>query len=317
MAISDTVVPRRTAAAQKVSGKDLWFEQSAPFLFAFVWSTGFVGARYGLPYAEPFTYLALRMIIASALLAGLALLIHSEWPATLRDGWQIAVSGLLLHAGYLGGVFFAIDRGMPAGIAALFVGLQPVLTPIIATRSLHEHVSPRQWLGLVLGFGGVAIVVIERMRANDGIDSPTALSADIAIFLALIAATIGAVYQKRYNARMPLVSGTAIQYGATAVAVGLAAVATESMDVQWTNRFIFALSWQVLVLSLLGVSLYMVLIQRSSVSRLTSYFYLVPPLTAVEAWLLFNERLGWAAVGGMALVAVGVAMVVVRRGSLT
>jgi drug/metabolite transporter (DMT)-like permease len=263
MAISDTVVPRRTAAAQKVSGKDLWFEQSAPFLFAFVWSTGFVGARYGLPYAEPFTYLALRMIIASALLAGLALLIHSEWPATLRDGWQIAVSGLLLHAGYLGGVFFAIDRGMPAGIAALFVGLQPVLTPIIATRSLHEHVSPRQWLGLVLGFGGVAIVVIERMRANDGIDSPTALSADIAIFLALIAATIGAVYQKRYNARMPLVSGTAIQYGATAVAVGLAAVATESMDVQWTNRFIFALSWQVLVLSLLGVSLYMVLIQRS------------------------------------------------------
>jgi drug/metabolite transporter (DMT)-like permease len=291
-----------------------YLDQAAPFIFVFIWSTGFVGARYGLPYAEPFTYLALRMVITTSMLAGLALIARWEWPSSLAQTGRIAVSGLLIHAVYLGGVFYAIDRGMPAGISALVVGLQPVLTALIASRSLREHINLWQWLGFGLGFGGVAIVVIERMRVNDGISSSSARSADVAILLALIAATLGAVYQKRYNADMPLASGTAIQYGATAIAVGLLAITTESMHIDWQPRFVFALTWQVVVLSLLGVSLYMVLIKRNSVSRLTSYFYLVPPLTALEAWLLFDERLSAGAIGGMALTAIGVALVV-RRGA--
>ena len=267
------------------------FIQLAPFVFVFFWSTGFVGARYGLPYAEPFTYLSLRMIIAATMMIALALASRSAWPASWQQTGRIAISGLLLHAGYLGGVFFAIDRGMPAGISALIVGLQPILTAVFAQATLHERINQRQWLGLLLGFAGVAVVVIERMRSNDGVETSTAIAADIAILLALLSTTAGTIYQKRFGGSMPLASGTAIQYGVTAVAVGLLAVTTESMEIDWTARFVFALSWQVIVLSLLA-------------------------LTAIEAYLLFDERLSLAAIGGMALVVAGVALVVVKRGAL-
>lgn len=285
----------------------------APLVFVFFWSTGFVGARYGLPYAEPFTYLGLRMVIASGMMVALALVLRSGWPTSIAQAGHIAISGLLIHAGYLGGVFFAIDRGMPAGISALVVGLQPILTAVVAPALLRERVIDRQWLGLALGFAGVAIVVVERMRANDSVETSSALAADIAIFIALLSATAGTIYQKRYNSGMPLASGTAIQYSATAVAIGALAVTTETMEIDWTGRFLFALSWQVIVLSLVAISLLMILIRQNSVSRLSSYLYLVPPLTAIEAYLLFDERLSAEAIGGMALVAAGVALVVVKR----
>jgi len=307
---STTITPHTAAAS---SSEHPLFAQVAPLVFVFIWSTGFIGARYGLPYAEPFTYLALRMIIAGSLMATFAVVRRAGWPGSWRQTGHIAVSGLLLHAGYLGGVFFAISRGMPAGISALVVGLQPILTAVIASFLLREHVSPRQWLGLALGFAGVAIVVIERMRINEGGDRSSAVAADVAILIALLSTTAGTIYQKRHNTRMPLASGTAIQYATTAVAVGLLAVLTETMHIDWTARFIFALSWQVIVLSLVAITLLMILIRQNSVSRLSSYLYLVPPLTAIEAYLLFDERLSVAAIGGMALVAVGVALVVVRR----
>jgi drug/metabolite transporter (DMT)-like permease len=306
-----SVAPRRAASEHPL------FIQLAPFVFAFFWSTGFIGARYGLPYAEPFTYLSLRMIIASAMMVGLALVMRSAWPGSWRQAGQISISGLLLHAGYLGGVFFAIDRGMPAGISALIVGLQPILTAVIAQAMLHECVNRRQWLGLMLGFAGVAVVVIERMRSNEGVDTSTAIAADIAILLALLSTTAGTIYQKRFGGSMPLASGTAIQYGVTAIVIGMLAVTTETMEIDWTARFVFALSWQVIVLSLLAITLLMILIRQSSVSRLSSYLYLVPPLTAIEAYLLFDERLSLAALGGMAMVVAGVALVVVKRGALT
>ena len=314
--ISGASRPDAGAATRHTSDHPL-FIQLAPFVFVFFWSTGFIGARYGLPYAEPFTYLTLRMAIATTVMVGLTIILRSGWPGTLAQAGHIAVSGLLLHAGYLGGVFFAIDRGMPAGISALVVGLQPILTAIVATALLSEHVNSRQWLGLMLGFAGVAVVVIERMRVNDSGDRSTALLADIAIFVALLSTTAGAIYQKRFGAMMPLASGTAIQYGATGIAVGMIALATESMNINWTARFIFALSWQVIVLSLLAITLLMILIRQNSVSRLSSYLYLVPPLTAIEAYLLFDERLSVAAIGGMALVVLGVALVVVKRGART
>jgi drug/metabolite transporter (DMT)-like permease len=293
------------------------FAQAAPMVFVFLWSTGFIGARYGLPYSEPFTYLALRMVIATALMVGFAVVLRSGWPTSFRNAGHIAVSGLLLHAGYLGGVFFAIDRGMPAGISALIVGLQPILTAVIAIALLRENVYGRQWVGLVMGFGGVAIVVTEQMRANDGDDTGSAVAANIAILIALLCATAGTIYQKRYNTSMPLASGTAIQYGVTGLVIGLLAVTTESMRIEWTTAFVFALSWQVIVLSLGAISLLMILIRQNSVSRLSSYLYLVPPLTAIEAYLLFDERLSLAAIGGMALVVVGVALVVIRRTAQT
>ncbi|HET7667754.1 MAG TPA: EamA family transporter, partial [Mycobacterium sp.] len=289
------------------------FVQTAPLVFVFIWSTGFIGARYGLPYAEPFTYLALRMVLAASLMAGFAVVRRAGWPTSWRQTGHIAISGLLLHAGYLGGVFFAISRGMPAGISALIVGLQPILTAVIATVLLREHVSARQWVGLVLGFAGVAIVVIERMRINEGGATSSAMAADIAILVALVSTTAGTIYQKQFNTRMPLASGTAIQYAVTAATVGLLAIATETMKIDWNIRFVLALSWQVIVLSLIAITLLMILIRQNSVSRLSSYLYLVPPLTAIEAYLLFDERLSLAAIGGMALVAIGVALVVLRR----
>jgi drug/metabolite transporter (DMT)-like permease len=169
----------------------------------------------------------------------------------------------------------------------------------------------------VMGFGGVAIVVTEQMRANGGDDTDSAVAANIAILIALLCATAGTIYQKRYNTSMPLASGTAIQYGVTGLVIGLLAVTTESMRIEWTTAFVFALSWQVIVLSLGAISLLMILIRQNSVSRLSSYLYLVPPLTAIEAYLLFDERLSLAAIGGMALVVVGVALVVIRRTAQT
>jgi drug/metabolite transporter (DMT)-like permease len=293
------------------------FVQVAPLVFVFIWSTGFIGARYGLPYAEPFTYLALRMVLAASLMAAFAVVRRAGWPSSWRQTAHIAISGLLLHAGYLGGVFFAISRGMPAGISALVVGLQPILTAVIATVLLREHLVGRQWLGLALGFAGVAIVVIERMRINEGGATSSALAADIAILVALLSTTAGTIYQKQFNTRMPLASGTAIQYATTAIAVGLLAITTESMAIDWNIRFIFALTWQVIVLSLVAITLLMILIRQNSVSRLSSYLYLVPPLTAIEAYLIFGERLSLAAIGGMALVAIGVALVVLRRSTTT
>jgi len=287
-----------------------WLTQFAPLIFVVIWSTGFIGAKYGLPYAEPFIYLALRMVLACALMIGLVLLTRGVWPRNLNEVGIYATSGLLLHAGYLGGVFFAISKGMPAGLAALVVGLQPILVAIFAQRTVGESVTSRQWLGLLLGFTGVAIVVLERMRSNGGMHGSTSLAADIAIVIALLSATAGTIYQKKYGGQMPLASGTAIQYGATALVMFILAVLFETLEIDWNPRFIAALAWQVLVLSLLAVTLLMVLIRQHSVSRLSSYLYLVPPLTAIEAYFFFDEQITLAMIAGMAVVAVGVVLVV-------
>jgi drug/metabolite transporter (DMT)-like permease len=287
-----------------------WFTASAPLIFVVIWSTGFIGAKYGLPYAGPFVYLGLRMGIACALMVGLSIVMRAEWPKSLSEAGRYAMSGLLLHAGYLGGVFFAISRGMPAGLSSLVVGMQPILVAVIAQKTLGDSVSRRQWLGLILGFSGVAIVVIERMRANGGPHGSTSSSADIAILIALLATTMGTIYQKRFNTGMPLASGTAIQYGTAAIVMVVLASFTESFGIDWAPKFIIALTWQVLVLSVLAVTMLMVLIRQHSVSRLSSYLYLVPPLTALEAYVMFHERLSVSMLVGMLIVAAGIVLVV-------
>ncbi len=287
-----------------------YFSKFAPLIFVLIWSSGFIGAKYGLPYAGPFIYLALRMSAACLLMVGLALITKGAWPKTWAEAGRYSVSGLLLHVAYLGGVFYAISEGMSAGLSALVVGLQPILVAIFAQRTVGESVTRRQWLGLLLGFAGVAVVVIERMRSNGGFHGSTSLAADIAIVIALFGTTAGTIYQKKFGANMPLASGTAIQYGTTAVVMFVLALLFESLEIDWTSRFVAALAWQVLVISLLAVTLLMLLIKQHSVSRLSSYLYLVPPLTAIQAFFFFDEKITVSMIFGMAVVAAGVVLVV-------
>ncbi|GIW33900.1 DMT family transporter [Meiothermus sp.] len=283
----------------------------APILFVLLWSTGFVGAKLGLPYAEPFTFLWVRMLLVVGLLAGLAGLVRSPWPKGWALNLHIGVSGLLLHAGYLGGVFFAISRGLPAGLSALIVGLQPILTAVLAQFLLRERVSGVQWAGLLLGFAGVGLVVGEKALSARLLSIEP--SAFVAIVLALLCTTLGTLYQKRFAVQMPLVGGTVVQY--IAASVGLFVMSLlfrETMQIHWTPPFVFALVWLVLVLSVGAILLLMYLIRHNSASAVASLFYLVPPATALEAYFLFGERLGGWALLGMGLAAVGVALVVRR-----
>jgi drug/metabolite transporter (DMT)-like permease len=279
----------------------------APWLFVALWSTGFVGAKYGLPDAGPFTFLFVRMQIAWVLLAALALARRATWPRSAGEVAHLAVAGLLLHAGYLGGVFFAISRGLPAGLASLIVGLQPVLTAVGAQTLLRERIAARQWLGLGLGFAGVALVVGEQIRVAG--ERPIAAAAFAAIGVALLATTAGALYQKRFGGPADLSAGAAVQYLAAGAALAPLAAA-EGWRIAWTGRFLFALAWLVLVLSLGATLLLLALIRQHAVSRVAGLLYLVPPATAVEAYLLFGERLGTPALAGMVVVALGVALVV-------
>jgi len=283
----------------------------APILFVLLWSTGFIGARFGLPYAEPFTFLWVRMVIVVGLLLGLAWLLRSSWPRGWALNLHIGVSGLLLHAGYLGGVFFAISRGMPAGLAALIVGLQPILTAILAQFLLRERVNALQWAGLLLGFVGVALVVGEKALGARALNIEN--EAFVAIGLALLCTTLGTLYHKRFASQMPLVGGTVVQYIAASVGLFiLALLFRETMQIQWTLQFSLAMAWLVVVLSIGAILLLMYLIRHNSASSVASLFYLVPPATALEAYFLFGEQLGLVALLGMGLAAVGVALVVRR-----
>lgn len=287
----------------------------APLVFVFLWSTGFISAKYGLRDAEPLTFLAIRMVVSAAVLALVAWALRSAWPRDGRAYRDTASAGLLLHAGYLGGVFVAIDHGMPAGLSSIIIGLQPILTAVIAQSMLGEGITRRQWLGLALGFGGVGLVVAERMRANGWLSSDIETVAFVAIGVGLVSTTLGTIFQKRNGQRMPLIAGTATQYGAAAVALWIGAIATEDLRVDWTRQLVAVYAWTILGISFGAVTLLMLMIRRSSVSRVSTYLYLVPPLTAIEAYVLFDERLTGLALVGMAAVVAGVALVVVTRGA--
>ena len=283
----------------------------APALFVLLWSTGFLGAKLGMPYAEPMTLLALRFALAAALLVALALATRAPWPSSWREAGQIAVVGVLVHAAYLGGVFAAIANGMPAGLAALIVCLQPVLVALAAGPLLGERVSLRQVAGFVLGLLGVVLVLSERIEPGT-LAGFTGFDIWAVVFcgLALIGISAGTLYQKAIGQTMDLRSGTAIQYVAAGVAILPLALLFEEMTIEWTGEFVFALTWLVLVLSLGAISLLMFLIRVGAATKVASLFYLVPPMTAVLAYLLFDERLGPVALIGMAVTAFGVSLVV-------
>ncbi|HET6391248.1 MAG TPA: DMT family transporter [Blastococcus sp.] len=283
-----------------------------PALFVLLWSTGFVGAKYGLPYAPPFTFLAVRLAVAAALLAGLAAALRSARMAGRAQYGRASVVGLLLHAGYLGGVFYAISLGIPAGVSAVIVSLQPVLTAVLAARVLGERPTTRQWLGLGFGVAGVALVVgpgIAQNSSTDALSTPGLA----ACLVALAAGTLGTVYQKRHGDGIPLLWGTAVQYAAAAALLLVIAAATETMSIRWTAEFIGAFVWLVVVLSLGAVLLLLLLLRRGTAAGVSSLYYLVPPAVAVEAYLLFGERVSGLSLIGIAVTALGVALVVVPR----
>lgn len=275
-----------------------------PGVFVLLWSSGFVGAKLGLPYAEPLTFLSLRFTCVLALMVPLVLVVRAPWPSTPRDVLHIAIAGALIQAGYLGGVFSAIHQGMSAGVVALIVGIQPLLTATFAGRMLGEHVTPRQWTGLVLGIAGVTLVVWQNMSLQ-GLTAGSLLLAVIALF----SITFGTLYQKRYCPHFDARSGSVIQFAAAFVLLLPLAWATETMRVEWTGEFVFALGWLVLVLSVGAISLLFRLISRGAATRVSSLFYLTPAVTALMAYLVFGEILTSLALIGMAIAIVGVALI--------
>ena len=276
----------------------------APGVFVLLWSTGFIGAKAGVPHVEPFTFLTLRFAFVLALMLPLALVLRAKWPATWREAAHIAGAGLMIQGGYLAGCFAAVYHGMAAGVVALVVGLQPIVTAFVAAPILHERVSALQWVGLVLGFGGVVLVMWEKL----GLDELNSVAIGFSV-LALASITAGTVYQKRFCPRFDLRSGSVIQFGAAILLLLPLALATETMDVRWSAEFIVALAWLVLVLSIGAISLLFHLIEHGEATRVSSLFYLVPLTTAAMAWLIFGEKLGIVALAGMALGIIGVALV--------
>ena len=280
-----------------------------PALFVLLWSTGFVGAKYGLPYAEPFTFLSLRLGVAAALLGVLAVALRSAAMASRPQYGHASIAGLLLHGGYLGGVFYGISLGVPAGVSAVIVSLQPVLTAVLAARVLGERPTARQWLGLALGVAGVALVVGPGAAAA-GSAEPLPVAGLVACLVALVSGTLGTVYQKRHGDRIPLVWGTAVQYAAAAAVLLAVAGATEGMSIRWTGEFVAAFVWLVLFLSIGAVLLLLLLLRRGTAAGVSSLYYLVPVATVVEAYFLFGEQVSGLSLIGIGVTALGVALVV-------
>lgn len=291
-------------ASASLSTAQGWAVAVMPGVFVLLWSTGFIGAKLGLPYAEPMTFLILRFALVTVLLCGFAALSNAPWPKNWGEAGHVAVAGLLLQAVYLGGVFASIFHGVPAGISALIVGIQPLLVAAAAGPVLGETVTGRQWLGLALGLGGVILVVWTKLDLGIGTVWGYALSV-----IALFGITIGTVYQKKFCPQIDLRSGTAIQFAATTVALVPFALLFETRQVQWTGEFIFALGWLCIVLSLGAITLLFILIKRGAASKVSSLFFLVPPCTALVAYFLFGEQLSLLALCGMAITMVGVALV--------
>jgi drug/metabolite transporter (DMT)-like permease len=271
-----------------------------PFVFVVLWSTGFIGARLGLPHIEPLTFLLIRYIAVLACMVPVAVLSRAPWPHSAKEWLHIGVSGLLLHGLYLGGVFIAIGQGLPAGVASLVVGVQPLLTAIGAGLFLGTTVALRQWLGLLLGLAGVALVLSNKLGLEFG------AQALVPAVVALLAITAGTLYQKKFCPVFDWRTGAVAQFLPTTLLTGVAAALTESFQIDWTGELFFALGWLVLVLSLGAVSLLNWLIRSSNAVNVASLFYLVPPCTALFAWALFGNTLSGLALVGMGLTVWGV-----------
>jgi drug/metabolite transporter (DMT)-like permease len=282
--------------------------RNASGIFVLLWSTGFIGAKYGLPFAEPFVLLFLRFTLTLLVLVPLVAILRPAMAMTWRERGNLMFSGLLLHGVYLGGVFSAIKLGLAAGLTALIVGLQPLLTSLAAPLLFRERTTVLHWLGILMGFGGIYLIL------GGGVASVhytwPALGGAVA---ALFGITAGTLYQKRYCTQHDLLAVAVFQYLPTVLLFGLGALLFETRQVVWAPQFALSVLWLTFGLSIGAILLLAYLIKHGEASKVTSLFYLVPPATALEARVLFDEPLGWGKIGGIALVALGVYLVMKQR----
>lgn len=278
------------------------FASFFPAVFVLLWSTGFIGARYAMPHAEPFTFLSMRYALAFVLLGAMATLAGARWPGR---GLAIhaMIAGSLIHGVYLGGVFFAVRHGLNAGVAALIVGLQPIITALIAAPALGETIRPRHALGLALGLAGVALVILPKLGSGGDYHfvnvAPACLSA--------LGISLGTIWQKRFATDIDVRTGTFFQYLGALIPTLVLALAFETMVIEWNGEVVFALVWLTVVLSIGAIFLMMILIRQGAVSKVASLMYLTPGVTAVMAYLLFGETLTPIQLAGLLLAGVGVA----------
>ncbi|MGS5086637.1 DMT family transporter [Hydrogenophaga sp. A37] len=289
--------------------------RAMPWVFVLIWSTGFIVARYGMPHGPPMTFLAVRYALSILCFLPWIVVAGVKWPSDRRQAMHLAVAGVLMHAGYLGGVWAAVKAGMGSGLSSLVVGIQPVLTAIWLTSVGGQHVSRRQWLGLLLGFAGLVLVVSRKFGAGGPGDQANWINLSFAV-MALLAITAGTLYQKRFVMPCDVRSANTVQLAA-ALLVTLPLALMESESMRWSlsdgalnAELLGAMAWSVLGLTLGGSSLLYMLIQRGAAASVTSLMYLVPPCTALIAWLLFAEPITVVTIAGTALTAFGVSLVV-------
>jgi drug/metabolite transporter (DMT)-like permease len=300
------------SAPATIGGPDTIWLRAMPAVFVLIWSTGFIVAKFGLPYAPPLTFLALRYALSIACFLVWIGVARARWPAGRAQWLHLAVVGVLMHGVYLGGVWVAVKYGMGSGLAALIVGLQPVLTalwlaatPDGKSADSQQRVTGRQWAGLALGFGGLVLVVARKFGVGQEVTALTLVAA----FTALAGITAGTLYQKRFVHNVDVRTANCIQLIA-ALALTLPLTFLEPGVINWTPHFVGAMAWSVLALTLGGSSLLYLLIQRGAATAVTSLLYLVPPTTALMAWALFGELITGTTLVGTALTAIGVSLVV-------
>lgn len=285
--------------------------RTAPVLFVLLWSTGFIGIRYGIPYAPPFTFIAIRMAFASVLLALISLAITRHFKYDKATIGKSALVGLTIHGAYLGGCFYGVKQGMPAGITALICSLQPVLVSVFSSLFFGEKLTHRKWLGLGLGLAGLVLVIAPKLEGSGEQGLPTA--GVVAVFIALLGGTSGTLLQKKFGSGVEVLSGTSWQYVATGVLMGsLALIFEGDQSITWNAPFIFSLTWLIVALSIGAILILYFLLGRSSASSVSSLYYLVPAVTAVEAYYLFGEKIGLVTAVGTLVTIAGVALVVAQ-----
>jgi drug/metabolite transporter (DMT)-like permease len=285
-----------------------FFIRLMPWFFVWVWSTGFLVAKLGKSYAEPFTLLSYRFALALVVLWVIIKVVNCDWPSTWRLALHCMLVGLLIHGVYLGGIFQAISLGMPAGLSAMVIGLQPLTMAFFAGLMLGERVTKRQWLGLIMGLVGLYLVLGEQFS----IDPKTVFEgfsgwSPVLVGSSLLAIAFGTLYQKKYCHGVDLLTSIWLQYAAALVLSLSVAFAFETRIVDWQWQFVVSLSWQVLALSIGAILLLMIMIRQGAATKVGSLFYLVPPVVAIQAWFLFGEALGVQGLLGIVLIAAGVA----------
>lgn len=283
-------------------------ERYAPALFVFLWSTGFIGAKYIVPYAEPFTFLAIRYVLAAAILFAIAYAFKQPLKLNREQFKASFAVGMLLHVIYIGGVFYAVSLGVSAGISAVIVSIQPVLVSLLAVPLLGERLRWVQVVGLFLGVAGIALLLLPKVFQGDYTASTSLVGIFICV-IALLGTSGGYLVQKKMGSDIPFLSGTGAQYAVSAIAFAVLSFATEEQIIEWVPAFLFGLAWIVLMLSIASIVLLYGMLRTGSASKVSSLYYLVPPAAAIQAYFLFGEVIGFVGIIGMALAAIGVVLV--------